>query len=151
MDFTPVSPKLIAARFLATGIVFSVLIVACVVCAVLLHWAFYIPAGIFAVWAVVEFALIRLQVKRLGWKETEHDLLITRGRWWHTLTVVPYGRIQFIDVTAGPIDRLFGLRKVQLNTASASTDASIPGLPAADADALRDRLTLQAREKASGL
>ena len=48
---------------------------------------------------------------------------------FHKATVVPYGRLQFVDVDAGPIDRMFGLATVKLHTASASTDATIPGLP----------------------
>lgn len=150
-DLNPVSPKLVTARYLVYAIVFSVLIIACVVCGIFLGWGFYIPAAILFIWAIIELAVVRFQVKRLGWKEAEHELLISRGRWWHTFTVVPYGRIQFVDVTAGPIDRLFGLKKVELKTASASTDASIPGLPAAEADGLRERLAFQARERMSGL
>jgi hypothetical protein len=59
--------------------------------------------------------------------------------------------MQFIDVTAGPIDRAFGLATVQLHTAAAATDARIPGLDRPDADALRDRLALVGEAKATGL
>ena len=45
-----------------------------------------------------------------------------------TVVVVPYGRMQFVDVYAGVVDRMFGLAKVQLHTASARSDAYIPGL-----------------------
>ena len=41
--------------------------------------------------------------------------------------------MQFLDVTAGPIDRWFGLATVQLHTAAATSDARIPGLPLAEA------------------
>ena len=44
-----------------------------------------------------------------------------------------------------------GLKKVKLHTASPSSDATIPGLVAADADALRERLAIKARERMSGL
>ena len=46
----------------------------------------------------------------MGWLETDDELLITRGKLWHSFTVVPYGRIQFVDVTSGPIDRALGLK-----------------------------------------
>lgn len=87
----------------------------------------------------------------LGWRETEEELLLTRGRLWHRFTVVPYGRIQFVNVTAGPIERAFGLKQVNLHTASATTDTTLPGLEAKVADALRERLTVMARERISGL
>ena len=95
--------------------------------------------------------LIPAQVRNMGWLETDDELLITRGKLWYTFTVVPYGRIQFVDVTSGPIDRALGLKKLQLHTASASTDATIKGLEAPLADALRTRLAHQARERMSGL
>ena len=80
-----------------------------------------------------------------------NELLISKGKINQTFTVVPYGRIQFVDVTAGPFTRPLGLKSVSLHTASASTDATIPGLAAADADALRERLAVGARERMSGL
>lgn len=95
--------------------------------------------------------LIPVQVRLLGWRETEDELLLTRGRLWHRFTVIPYGRIQFVDVTAGPIERAFGLKTLKLHTASATTDTKLPGLETADADQLRQRLTVRARERMSGL
>ena len=56
-----------------------------------------------------------------------------------------------MDVSAGPIDKLFGLKNVKLHTASSSSDSDVPGLEAADADALRQRLSEKARERMSGL
>ncbi len=85
-----------------------------------------------------------------SWEDLD-ELLITKGKLWHTFTVVPYGRIQFVDVTAGPLERAFGMKQVQLHTASASSDSTIQGLPAAEADALRERLAVKARERMSGL
>lgn len=70
---------------------------------------------------------------------------------WHTLTVIPYGRIQFVDVNTGPVMRMLGLKKLVVNTASVSSVTTLPGLPAHDADALRDRLVVKAREQMSGL
>jgi membrane protein YdbS with pleckstrin-like domain len=64
---------------------------------------------------------------------------------------VPYGRMQFVDVTAGPLDRRFGLASVQLHTASAATDARIPGLVPDEAARLRDRLASQGEARAAGL
>jgi membrane protein YdbS with pleckstrin-like domain len=67
------------------------------------------------------------------------------------LTVVPYGRMQFIDVTAGPFERAFGLATVQLHTAAAASDARIPGLEAADAARLREQLATLGESRAAGL
>ncbi len=86
-----------------------------------------------------------------GYAERAEDLWVRHGLMWRSLTVVPYGRMQVIDVTAGPIERAFGLATVTLVTASAQTDATIPGLPAAEAARLRDRLSELGDPRGSGL
>jgi len=67
------------------------------------------------------------------------------------LSVVPYGRMQFIDVTAGPFERSFGLATVRMHTAAAASDARIPGLERAEAARLRDRLAELGEAQAAGI
>jgi membrane protein YdbS with pleckstrin-like domain len=86
-----------------------------------------------------------------GYLERDEDLVVRRGLLFRRLTVIPFGRMQFVDVTAGPVDRLFDLATVQLHTAAAATDARIPGLRSADAAQLRDRLATLGEARASGL
>jgi hypothetical protein len=83
--------------------------------------------------------------------ERDEDLLVQRGLMVRRLSVVPYGRMQFVDVTAGPVDRLFGLATVQLHTAAAATDARVPGLARPEAERLRDRLAALGEARAAGL
>jgi membrane protein YdbS with pleckstrin-like domain len=86
-----------------------------------------------------------------GYAEREDDLLVRRGVMFARLSVVPYGRMQFIDVTAGPLERVFGLATVRLHTAAAATDARIPGLEREEAGRLRDRLAELGEAQAAGL
>ena len=86
-----------------------------------------------------------------GYAERSDDLVITHGAMFKKLCVVPYGRMQLVDVEAGPIERSFGLVRVKLHTAAATTDASVCGLLPATASALRDRLTQLGEAHASGL
>ncbi|WP_330338587.1 PH domain-containing protein [Streptomyces sp. NBC_00557] len=88
-----------------------------------------------------------------SWRYAERadDLLISRGVLWHEQTVVPYGRMQLVEVTSGPVERRFGLATVQLHTAAAATDATIPGLDPAEAERLRDRLTELGEARSAGL
>lgn len=147
----PVSPKLITARYLGR---LPWIVVALVVSAVLgVVFSAWFHLGTAAALALLlwQMWLIPAQVKLLGWQETEDELLITKGRLWHTFTVVPYGRIQYVDVTAGPFERWLGMKTLQLHTASATSDAVVQGLPAETADALRGRLAARARERMSGL
>jgi hypothetical protein len=91
------------------------------------------------------------RVRAWGYAEREDDLLVRRGVLVERLSVVPYGRMQYVDVTAGPLDRRLGLARVTLHTAAAASDASIPGLPAAEAARLRDRLAALGEARAAGL
>lgn len=147
----PVSPKLTVARYIGRLPWFVLPAVVFAVLAVLVSPWFWIGAGVFVALLVWQVWLIPAQVKLLGWQETGDELLITKGRLWHTFTVVPYGRIQFVDVTAGPIERSLGMKTLKLHTASSTSDSTVEGLPAEEADALRDRLAVKARERMSGL
>ncbi len=93
----------------------------------------------------------RNRVRSWTYQERDEDLLVSRGVLIRRLSVVPYGRMQFVDVTAGPVDRLFRLATVRLHTAAAASDARIPGLEAAEAARLRDRLASLGEAKAAGL
>ncbi|UNO43934.1 PH domain-containing protein [Streptomyces sp. MST-110588] len=88
-----------------------------------------------------------------SWKYAERadDLLISRGVLWRELTIVPYGRMQLVEVTSGPLERYFGLASVRLRTAAAGTDACIPGLDPREAARLRDRLTELGETRSAGL
>jgi membrane protein YdbS with pleckstrin-like domain len=86
-----------------------------------------------------------------GYAERNDDLLVVHGALFRTLVVVPYGRMQLVDVVAGPIERSFGLVNVKLHTAAASTDARIRGLRPDDAGRLRDRLAALGEAHAAGL
>ncbi|MCX5422666.1 PH domain-containing protein [Streptomyces sp. NBC_00078] len=113
------------------------------------------------VWAA--FALLPLALIAWGWvllgrnwrswryAERADDLLISRGVLWREETVVPYGRMQLVEVTSGPVERHFGLASVQLHTAAAATDATIPGLDPAEAERLRDRLSELGEARSAGL
>ena len=95
--------------------------------------------------------LIGRGVRRWGYAEDAEELYITRGALSRKLVVVPYGRMQYVDVNAGPLEQLNGIAKVQLHTASPGTTAFIPGLPAAEAARLRDRLTALGESRVAGL
>jgi hypothetical protein len=86
-----------------------------------------------------------------GYCERSRDLLVRRGVLVRRLTVVPYGRMQLVDVTAGAAERLFGLATIKLHTAASTTDARIPGLPPDEASRLRDQLAALGEAQAAGV
>ncbi|NUS50114.1 MAG: PH domain-containing protein [Nocardioidaceae bacterium] len=86
-----------------------------------------------------------------GYAERDEDLYIKHGAVFRALVVVPYGRMQYVDVQAGPLEQAFKIASVHLHTASPGTSARIPGLPAAEAARQRDRLTSLGEAQAAGL
>jgi membrane protein YdbS with pleckstrin-like domain len=114
----------------------------------------YVTSSVLAALVLIILAVwvgLRGRYRSWSYEEREDDLLVTRGVLVRRLSVVPYGRMQFLDVTAGPIDRWFGLATVQLHTAAATTDARIPGLALAEAQRLRDRLAALGEARGAGL
>ena len=91
------------------------------------------------------------RVRAWAFAEREDELLVRRGVLIRRLSVIPYGRMQFVDITAGPIERSFGLATVRMHTAAAASDARVPGLSAEDAATLRDNLTRLGEARAAGL
>jgi uncharacterized protein len=91
------------------------------------------------------------RVRAWGYAERAEDLLVRRGVMFRRMSVIPYGRMQYVELTAGPFERAFGLATVQMHTAAAASDARIPGLPAEEAARLRDQLTSLGESHAMGL
>lgn len=150
----PVSPKLISARRLV--LVFVAIPEIAVVIALFLipqipnfvGWAVLIVLIASWVWL---WWLIGRRVRSYAYCEREKDLLVSSGILFRRLVIVPYGRMQLVDVTAGPIDRIFGVTTVQIHTAAATTDAAIPGLVPEVAAAVRDRLASRGESRTAGL
>jgi hypothetical protein len=131
-----------------------------VVLAALLGLVFWAAAGALAglISVVVMLTMgvtfswfLRRRFRAWRYQERHEDLIVGRGVMVQRLSVVPYGRMQFVEVTAGPIERLFHLSTVKLHTAAAASDARIPGLEEAEAARLRDRLTELGESMAAGM
>jgi uncharacterized protein len=115
------------------------------------HWAWPAAMAAVAVFAIWRSVVTVRAVKAWGYAERDNDLLVRHGLVVRRLSIVPYARMQFVDVTAGPLERAFHLATVQLHTAAAASDAKIPGLPPEEAARLRDRLTALGEDRAEGL
>jgi membrane protein YdbS with pleckstrin-like domain len=152
VEWRPVSPRLITVELINRA-----------------FWVLLLLAGLFAGWTfnehslwligmavVVVFSIWRSfitvrAVRAWGYAERDNDLLVRHGLVIRRLSIVPYARMQYVDVTAGPLERSFQLATVQLHTAAAASDAKIPGLPPEEASRLRDRLTALGEDRAEGL
>lgn len=153
-NWVRVSPKLVTARriVLALSTLPEIAIVAALF--LLLDSPQWVPTALGAL-VVIAFVwgwwLIGRRVRSYAYSERADDLLVSSGILFRRLVIVPYGRMQLVDVKAGPIDRALGVTSVQLHTAAATTDATIPGLEPEIAAALRDRLARRGETRSAGL
>ena len=82
-----------------------------------------------------------------GYRESEDELFIRHGLFQRVTTVIPFGRVQHIDISQGPVERSCGVATLSLHTAGTrSAEVSLPGLAREDAERMRDRIRAQVRQ-----
>jgi membrane protein YdbS with pleckstrin-like domain len=147
------SPKLATLRLAEAGGVTVLLLLAVGLPLLMtgLDTAAAIACGGVLLAGVVAAVLLSRRVRSWAFCERDEDLLVRRGLLVQRLSLVPYGRMQFVDVSAGPLERSLGLATLRLHTAAAASDARIPGLPRAEAERLRDQLGSLGEAQAAGL
>jgi len=152
VDWRPVSSRLIVVEQIRLAGVIVVFAVAGVLLWTWFDaWQFLAGAIAVVVLGAVRAVLIVRSVRSWGYAERAEDLLVKHGLMVRRLSIVPYARMQFVDVSAGPLERAFGLATVGLHTAAAASDAQIPGLAGPEAARLRDRLAALGETREEGL
>ncbi|PHR19499.1 MAG: hypothetical protein COA41_07435 [Sphingopyxis sp.] len=98
-----------------------------------------IPAALIALIQI--FLLPGRIYRRWGYDMGDERLRVLRGFLWRTDTIVPFNRIQHIDVAQGPLQRLFGLSTLIVHTAGTHNSiVTLPGLATADAEDMRETI-----------
>jgi uncharacterized protein len=97
-----------------------------------------LAAGLVAVaGGVTAWWLPRASYRHWRYQVAEDALELRHGVVRRIHSAIPYFRVQHIDVSQGPVERAVGLARLVVHTASAGTDATIPGVAAGDAEGLR--------------
>jgi len=87
--------------------------------------------------------------RRLGYAIDGRFLRTVRGWLFHTDTVVPFVRVQHIDVTRGPFDKMFGTATLVVHTAGTHNSiVSLPGLSPERAAEIREAIRSEIRADA---
>ena len=117
-----------------------------VTCAVLggPAWLTALSAGLGIVFALTGVLTAGAQWRRWRWRALDDALELQHGLVVVHASLVPYRRIQQIDVERGPIERMLDLSTLVLRTAAATSDAKLPGIPAVQAEGLRELLLARA-------
>ena len=84
--------------------------------------------------------------RRLGYALDDRLLRTVRGWLFHTDTVVPFVRVQHIDVTRGPFDKMFGTATLVVHTAGTHNSiVTLPGLSPERAAEIREAIRSEIR------
>ena len=96
-----------------------------------------VPAALVALWCLGWAPMRRYRHK--GFALGEDRLRVVKGWLFYRDTVVPFGRVQHIDVMRGPVERMLGLSTLVLHTAGThNSSVALPGLLDGDAQAMRE-------------
>lgn len=64
-----------------------------------------------------------------GYHISDDRLRVVKGVLWHSDSIVPFSRVQHLDVEQQPLERLFGLARLILHTAGThNSSVVLPGL-----------------------
>lgn len=112
--------------------------------------------GIFGVISLIALTLYALTVvalperkyRRWGYALEDDRLRVLRGFLFRTDTIVPFNRIQHIDVGQGPVERLCGVATLVVHTAGThNSTVALPGLEPGVADAMREEMRRHIRKE----
>ena len=146
---TPLHPNYVKVVRLATLVAALPFVVAALVlefAGTLPHGSFLAPVLLVVLWLIIRVPLRRYQAR--GYQLGPDRLRVVRGLLFRSDTVVPFGRVQHIDVHQGPIARAYGLGTLVLHTAGThNASVSLPGLAHADALAMREEIRAHVRRE----
>ncbi|WP_307220492.1 PH domain-containing protein [Microbacterium sp. SORGH_AS_0888] len=147
-----ISRRYLWTQLITTGALLAAVAVAAPVVAALVGqpWPL-VPGAVLAVLLLGELVILPRRVRSIGYRLRDDDLEFRRGILWQRQVAVPYGRMQLIDITHGPLDRGFRIAQLKFVTAAASSAVVIPGLDQSAAEALRDHLVRVAENRRTGL
>lgn len=104
------------------------------------------PYGLITVlaWLLAVIAVVVFPARRyayIGYALGSDDLRVARGFLFRVDTIVPFVRVQHIDVGQGPIERRYGLSHLVVHTSGThNSTVTLPGLPADRAAAMREAI-----------
>lgn len=133
-ELTKLHPNYAHALRVRTAVTAIPFLVAALVVEVALRDKAVLPTGIVAgpVLLIAIALILRIPARRYGargYQISADRLRVVRGLLFRSDTVVPFGRVQHIDVDQGPLERFFGIATLTLHTAgNHNASVALPGL-----------------------
>lgn len=152
--FQPLSPRYVACEQRTGYVVFGGLTLAGTIFALsaaVAWWSWWATALLGLLWLVVVAIFIWLahfwppiHARHVRWRLNDEGMEIHRGVWWRHQIAIPVARVQHVDVSQGPVQRLFELGTLEIHTAGTkNASVQLEGLQHACALQVRDRLIAQ--------
>jgi membrane protein YdbS with pleckstrin-like domain len=151
-QMTPLDPGQLSVLRVSVGAAASVLLTGVLVVDLVWRPLEMVPPGLVsgAAGLLLLLAVIFLPARRYrswGYRMDEEELQIKSGLWLRMHTIVPFGRVQHIDVAQGPLERRFGVGTLILHTAGTRNSAvPLPGLAFEEAGRIRDVIRSKIRQ-----
>lgn len=146
-----VSSKYITVELISWLITAVIFFAATIPLHIFVPWVAWIATSGIVLLVGINLLLLPRRVRAIGFQLRDDDLLFRKGIMFLRQVAVPYGRMQLVDINRGPLVRAFGLSELKFVTAATASDLTIPGLPEAEAEQLRDELVALAETRRAGL
>lgn len=154
-DWERVEPRYLWVQLISTiigGVVLMAIVGVILFFATSQNWlAIGLSVGGIFVLTLINAIFSFFRTRTLGYVQRQDDFMMRQGMMFRRFVAVPYGRLQIVDIEQGPIERMFGLKKLKFVTAAATSGVVLPGLSAARAESLRDELVASAETRRAGL
>lgn len=144
VSFYPISHNYYRVDLYGTLILFGVLLIilGCIYYFAELYanglWSWLLPT-IYLSALIFTLFLVHKRYRMIGYALRERDIIFKSGIFWQKQTVLPFNRVQHVEIEEGPVERSFHLATLKIFTAGGeSSDLSIPGLPRERATQMKD-------------
>ena len=108
--------------------------------------------AVFGLWGLWWILTTPRRTRALGYALEPNHLMARRGIVFRSMSSMPYGRIQYVDVDSGPLERMCGVARLTVRTAGTTTGTMVLfGIPLNVAEELRADLVRRADERMAAL
>lgn len=111
-----------------------------------------VVVAVFGLWGLWWILTTPRRTRALGYALESNHLMARRGIVFRSMSSMPYGRIQYVDVDSGPLERMCGVARLTVRTAGTTTGTMVLfGIPLNVAEELRADLVSRADERMAAL
>jgi membrane protein YdbS with pleckstrin-like domain len=145
LTYQPLEPSYQKVMYISRGITWLIFVIATAFAIyfwveVQLFWFYFV--GFLVFWALLSFGLVSKTFHAKSYALRNHDIIYKTGFISLETTLLPFNRVQHVEIQEGPLMRIFGLATIEIYTAGGSvSDLKIAGLKKEDAESMKIFIT----------